>query len=592
MLPTGDELSSILPILALQQSSVSDDATYKSKGSKCSASDGDGYKSKSAKNSPISIFHWSSGRNGTDNGDKYQKQRLEKELDQTKKLLHTERAEKRVLQERLDSIELKYKNHRAADVKYTERIQKLQHEIERCQKELIREKTKRIKMDQELQQARQETKHCQERMRRLMFQHIPSLSPKFKDIGPVDYNLKEEIIPDENDGGDKKGGRGPSTLCRSVGDYQLGKVLGEGHYGKVQQATNELYGQSYAIKILSKDRVRGYKDFQQIATEIYVLKNCQHPNIIRLHDVVHSPTSIYLVMELCNMDIHKYHSEFGFNEQSAKNVFLGILRPLTFLHGKGICHLDLKPENLLLTRTCNIHNIHYNDVRICDFGLVHTSESETSLDVVRKGYACGTPGFYAPEMILQKQFEGRIADMWSAGCILLELTLGFTQEWLDSYEHVGKQQKKVTNSEDDKEDVEKFRKGLETCLAEIAREAYYPHHQQLLDLIHRCLTIDPSHRVRSHRAIRHPWLHSITMEEGSDELSYNTTAPPEKRQDMTMSPQYSHSGSSTTSNTSSTSSGDNTRADVLSAALDGAHLGDSLDEFNTNDKDEEMSVIC
>ena len=516
--------------------------------------------------SPFSLFRGSSSPSSSSSSHSV----LEEELYQAKKLLRNERAEKRELQKQLlDSVERKHKN--GDNSKYHERLKRLQSEIEVCQRELSRERNRRKQMKEELEQAQKETQHCQERLRCVMFQHIPQVSPRFKDMGPIDQLIKEEIVTKEEGKSDdviKKGSRVPFANYKSVGNFQFGKVLGEGHYGKVQEAMDVQRGYSYAIKILSKQRVKNFKDFTQISTEIHVLKNCQHPNIIQLHDVIHSPTSIYLVMELCEMDIHKYHSDFGFNEKCAKHVLLGILRPLSFLHSQGICHLDLKPENLLLTRGFRTHDIHYSDVRLCDFGLVHTSKSDSG-DVYRKGYACGTPGFYAPEMILQKEFEGRIADMWSLGCILLEITLGFTQEWLDAYEHVGKKDKDkkadgAVDGDDNNVEVnesDKFRKGLEDCLAEISREAYYPHHQQLLDLIHRCLAINPINRTPSRRAIKHPWLQPILNEIAGDE----------KREDMTLSPQYSHCSGMTDTTTTST----NTRTeDDLTMALDGTVLDD------------------
>jgi serine/threonine protein kinase len=198
------------------------------------------------------------------------------------------------------------------------------------------------------------------------------------------------------------------------------------------------------------------------------------------------------------MDLHKYHNDFGLTENAAKQVILGVLRPLQHLHSHGICHLDLKPENILLTRSVDLQNVTHEHVRLCDFGLVNMARKpDCSKEIVRKGYACGTPGFFAPEMILNNEFEGRMADMWSLGCIVLEVTLGFTQEWIASYECI--------NSE-----PTKFQEGLESCLNEIAPERY-PLHRTLLDILHRCLTIDSTKRISSVDALTHPWLADIAV---------------------------------------------------------------------------------
>jgi serine/threonine protein kinase len=99
-------------------------------------------------------------------------------------------------------------------------------------------------------------------------------------------------------------------------------------------------------------------------------------------------------------------------------------------------------------------------------------------------------------MILKKEFEGRSADMWSLGAIILEITLGFTHEWIESYNKIDS-------------DARVFQKGLQGCLAEIPKERY-PLHQKLLAIIHSCLSIEPADRISSKEALHHPWLSTLT----------------------------------------------------------------------------------
>jgi serine/threonine protein kinase len=411
--------------------------------------------------------------------------RLEKELRKANRLLEFERSQKHALQGRLEDIENQMTRVRKSQVdedcfnkKYGQNIRTLQNEVKECRGQLQLERTRAKKMEEELEAARRESAKSQEKMRLLMFHHIPSASPRFKDIGPVNYGIEE--------------------VSGRVGDYELGKVLGEGHYGMVQVGTDVNTRQNFAVKVLSKDRVQRFKDLQQMAMEVHVLKRYPHPNIIHLREVVHAPDNIYLATELCLMDIHQYHNDTGLSEEGSKNVILGILKPLEYLHSHGICHLDLKPENILISRSADLQNVSYEDIRLCDFGLVSMAKKpEKSKEVYRQGYACGTPGFFAPEMILKREFEGRLADMWSLGCIILELTLGFTQQWIDSYELVDA-------------DPRGFQAGLEECLQEIPIEKY-PLHQNLLDIIHLCLKIEPATRINSRYALKHPWIASITM---------------------------------------------------------------------------------
>ena len=412
---------------------------------------------------------------------------LRKELQRTIRVLHCERSQKNILKERLEHLEKELdqlrreKSSNDSDRGGGAHHKKLKEQLTDCQAELEATKSKGDKLNLALDGLQKENKQLKEKMTILMFNNIPSMSPKFKDVGSVNYDIQE-------------------SPGRSVGNYHLGKKLGEGHYGMVQVGMHDRSKKSYAIKVLKKDKINRFKDLQQIALEVHVLKNYQHDNIVALQDVIHAPENIYLITELCLMDLHKYHSDIGLTESASKQVVLGVLKPLHYLHSHGICHLDLKPENILIDRSADLDYLTHENVRICDFGLVNMAiKPEKSLDVIRKGYACGTPGFFAPEMILKNQFEGRIADMWSLGCIVLEITLGFTQEWMESYNYI-------------ESDPDRFKDDLEGCLKDIARERY-PLHPSLLDFIHRCLTMDAKKRMKSSVALSHAWLEEIAESE-------------------------------------------------------------------------------
>jgi serine/threonine protein kinase len=409
---------------------------------------------------------------------------LQIELQKTCRILDMERGKNLAISERLVSVEAELrdcKESKSNDVlleQYVLQIRQLKEAAGRHRKELEKEKAKRIQLQDEVDVARKNNERSKEQFKVLTFQHIPSVAPKFKDIGSVDYQVRESF--------------------GYVGPYQIGKVIGEGFYGSVRVGTHLGSSDKYAVKILNKERITKFKDLQQVAVEVHVLKNYPHPNIIKLKEVIHASDNIYVVTELCAMDLHKYHNDLGLTETSAKHVILGILLPLYHLHSHGICHLDLKPENILLTKLDDMDKIHHTNVRLCDFGLVNMARKpDQSKAVVRSGYACGTPGFYAPEMVLKSKFEGREADMWSLGCILLEITLGFTKEWIECYEGSDS-------------DPDRFRRGIESSLQEVSVERY-PLHENLIDLIHKCLVLDASKRTDSYRALSHPWITDVTL---------------------------------------------------------------------------------
>lgn len=325
-------------------------------------------------------------------------QQWRNDLKKSFRMLEIERNKKLALQQKLQNMEHKAKSieELQSTVKSTQRIRKLEEEVAFYRQEFQLEQKKREESEEELQKIRQENQRYAEQMDTLIFEYIPNVAPKFKDIGPVNYTIEESFD--------------------FVGLYQIGEVLGKGFYGSVRRGSHNKKHQRFAIKILNKNNIIRFKDLKQIASEIHILKAFRHPNIIHLEEVIHATDNIYMVMELCFMDLHKYHSEIGLTLESARQVVLGILYPLHHLHLHGICHLDLKPENILLTKSLDCHNASHNDVRICDFGLVDMArKSGKNKDVIREGYVCGTPGFYAPEMVLQDKFEGRSADMVRRG---------------------------------------------------------------------------------------------------------------------------------------------------------------------------------
>ena len=128
-------------------------------------------------------------------------------------------------------------------------------------------------------------------------------------------------------------------------------------------------------------------------------------------------------------DFFDNHPE-GVDPAWAKDIAANIMKGVLYIHRKGICHRDLKPENILLE--FDEENGKCIDLKLCDFGL------STSFDkqVLLKDF-CGSPGFFAPEMIIHGAYHGDKADLWSVGCIMLELVMGheqFCDLWMTSYD--------------------------------------------------------------------------------------------------------------------------------------------------------------
>ena len=84
---------------------------------------------------------------------------------------------------------------------------------------------------------------------------------------------------------------------RKIGQYILGKTIGEGTFGKVKLGQHTLTGEKVAIKILEKERITDTSDVERVAREIHILKLIRHPNIIQLYEIIETPKLLYLIME-------------------------------------------------------------------------------------------------------------------------------------------------------------------------------------------------------------------------------------------------------------------------------------------------------
>lgn len=195
-----------------------------------------------------------------------------------------------------------------------------------------------------------------------------------------------------------------------IGDYRIGKVLGTGSYGYVRQGVNIVTGEQFAIKTL--------KDTQNkkgIQREIAILKLLDHPNIVKLYDVIEDAKSgiYYLVLELAGGgELFDYIVARGrLREKEARKFFRQIISGVEYCHSSLVIHRDLKPENLLLDVDGNI--------KINDFGF-----SNIMIPGERFSTFCGSVSYVAPEIIKNIKYVGPEIDIWSIGVILYTLVCG------------------------------------------------------------------------------------------------------------------------------------------------------------------------
>ncbi|KAI8348985.1 kinase-like domain-containing protein [Mortierella sp. GBAus27b] len=192
-----------------------------------------------------------------------------------------------------------------------------------------------------------------------------------------------------------------------INKYLVVRELGRGVHGKVKLCRDTITNEFCAIKIVDKTTRRRLgrsqlSNEQKIRREIAIMKKCDHPNVVKLIEVIDDPTAkkIYLVLEYMEGGEVRWKDTEDkpiLSLQEARSIFRDVVLGLEYLHMQGIYHRDIKPANLLLSAE--------GGVKISDFGVSHFSEKnalerdlENSPDDLELAKTAGSPAFFAPEL--------------------------------------------------------------------------------------------------------------------------------------------------------------------------------------------------
>uniref|UniRef100_G1PK61 Serine/threonine-protein kinase SIK3 n=1 Tax=Myotis lucifugus TaxID=59463 RepID=G1PK61_MYOLU len=197
-----------------------------------------------------------------------------------------------------------------------------------------------------------------------------------------------------------------------VGNYRLLRTIGKGNFAKVKLARHILTGREVAIKIIDKTQLNP-SSLQKLFREVRIMKGLNHPNIVKLFEVIETEKTLYLVMEYASAgEVFDYLEHTGpRRRRKLRDKFRQIVSAVHYCHQKNIVHRDLKAENLLLDAEANI--------KIADFGFSNEFTLGSKLDTF-----CGSPPYAAPELFQGKKYDGPEVDIWSLGVILYTLVSG------------------------------------------------------------------------------------------------------------------------------------------------------------------------
>lgn len=254
-----------------------------------------------------------------------------------------------------------------------------------------------------------------------------------------------------------------------VGQYTLGKQIGSGNFSKVRLGTDP-QGRTWAIKIVDKRRLKKENMEDQMLREVAIMRSLRQQNVVKLQEVLQSSNHYYLVLELVTGGelFDKIVAAKRFDEPTARRYFHQLIAGMYYCHSKGFAHRDLKPENLLLDAN--------GTLKISDFGL-----SNLQQDVLLQTI-CGTPNYVAPEVLMERGYNGLSADIWSCGVVLYVMLAGRLP------------------FED---------RNMNVLLGKIERGDYQMIRHisdPAKDLVARMLTVDPRKRISMEDVINHPWF--------------------------------------------------------------------------------------
>ncbi|EPE04180.1 serine threonine protein kinase [Ophiostoma piceae UAMH 11346] len=195
---------------------------------------------------------------------------------------------------------------------------------------------------------------------------------------------------------------------KSVGNYNLGRLIGKGSFGKVYLATHKLINGSKVVLKSAK------KDDSNLAREIHHHRQFVHPHIARLYEVIVTESLVWLVLEYCQGDeLYNYLLKHGkLPVDKVQRIFAQLAGAVSYVHMQSCVHRDLKLENILLDK--------HENVKLVDFGF--TREYEGKSNYLQT--FCGTICYSAPEMLKGEKYAGEKVDVWSLGVILYALLCG------------------------------------------------------------------------------------------------------------------------------------------------------------------------
>jgi calcium-dependent protein kinase len=258
-------------------------------------------------------------------------------------------------------------------------------------------------------------------------------------------------------------------------NYTRVRLLGKGANGCVYEAVNQLTSDRRAIKVISKRKIKSV-NLEKFMEEVNILRQLDHPNIVKLYEFFEDSRDFYLVTEyLTGGELFDYLTKKGcLNETEAATIMEQLLGVVNYCHTSKIVHRDLKPENLLRDNPEED-----SPIKVIDFGASTLISSGQRLNTVQ-----GSAYYIAPEVLDCNYTEK--CDLWSCGVILYLMLSG-------NPPFPGRSQSEILSK-------------VMTGVYSLGDRAWRKVSKEAKDLIQRMIVVDPDSRISAQDALRHPWF--------------------------------------------------------------------------------------
>ncbi|XP_025794570.1 serine/threonine-protein kinase SAPK1 isoform X1 [Panicum hallii] len=250
----------------------------------------------------------------------------------------------------------------------------------------------------------------------------------------------------------------------------------------------------YPSEYFQQKRVFSFRIDEHVQREIMNHRSLKHPNIIRFKEVVLTPTHLAIVMEYAaGGELFERICNAGrFSEDEARFFFQQLISGVSYCHSMQVCHRDLKLENTLLDGSVAPR------LKICDFGY-----SKSSVLHSQPKSTVGTPAYIAPEVLTKKEYDGKVADVWSCGVTLYVMLVG-------AYPF------------EDPDDPRNFRKTITRILGvQYSIPDYVRVSMECRHLLSRIFVGNPEQRITIPEIKNHPWFLKNLPIEMTEEYQQN-----------------------------------------------------------------------